>query len=229
MSKFDGLLTRYAISSLLRQINMANFLKSSVVPPEEQTWGIDLDKDTSMDLGKAGKYPCQIIGTQSKIDGSWLWSWANAESDLPSDLLKCANFLRTGAEKEGIREFTAPQLSEEEYDAYALAAIASEVGKASAFYPAPSGDCIVYFNLYQVPLPAPGASDTQSILQAITQAISQFRIDHRAAIHYFFQQQGYSLQESAEKTTASGPDGKEFTVSFDAQGRVSDLKTTLTP
>src|SRR4051812_5614895 len=68
----------------------------------EFDWGLDLDTGlltfTSTRGGRElARYPVQLIGSSSESSNTWLWAWANVESDLPPALLRGIEGVRAEA------------------------------------------------------------------------------------------------------------------------------------
>ncbi len=96
-------LSHHVASSALKQRHFADFLKENGDPD----WAVDLQTGQAS-FGEVGAFPLQIVGTESELDGSWMWGWPNAQSELNPQLLQVANKLRELGKSDGVAEFSAP-------------------------------------------------------------------------------------------------------------------------
>ena len=221
MSTFNDLLSRHIASSLLKQQSLSRFLG-------EHNWSVSLS-DGVVDFGKGRVYPIQIIGTESELNGTWLWAWANTESPIPAPLLRCAGQLRSLGENEGIEELTQAELELDRVDGHMLAMVACGVCNADAYYRGPYEGGAAFFLMHQTPLQEPPPSSSTEMINLMASVISQFPVNHRLMAQAFLQQQGYKLVESEDRIVASSAAGSEITITFEAAGRISGMETTATP
>src|SRR5215218_4674315 len=49
--------------------------------------------------------PVQLIGSESQRDDTWLWAWANAQSEIPPDLTRGVERIRDEARAAGLTPF----------------------------------------------------------------------------------------------------------------------------
>jgi hypothetical protein len=78
--------------------------------------------------------PVQMLGTQSAVDGTWLWSWANDMSQTPTDQLTAAAALRSFGEQNNVPELREPMI---EADGHRLAMVAVGLTKLPGYYRCP--------------------------------------------------------------------------------------------
>jgi hypothetical protein len=71
---------------------------------------IDIEK-ALIDFGDNRTFSFQLLGTQSEISNTWLWSWANTTSQIPTYLMEAAEMMREHEFGEGVAELTTPQFS----------------------------------------------------------------------------------------------------------------------
>ncbi|NJM40525.1 MAG: hypothetical protein HC853_07035 [Anaerolineae bacterium] len=87
----------------------------------------------------------QLLGTESAETHTWLWAWANQDSEIPKRLLKSAQDLRAFGEREGLPDFYTPQLPlSSKINGGRMAAIACGVARAACFFrvATPAGCCL---------------------------------------------------------------------------------------
>ncbi|NOK59489.1 MAG: hypothetical protein GFH27_549285n13 [Chloroflexi bacterium AL-W] len=218
MTTFQDLLSQHIASSLLKQQALGDFLGN-------HNWGVDITAGT-VDFGKGCVYPIQIIGTESDINGTWLWGWANDASGIPPQLLTCANTLRELGEEQQIDILSQAQLQLGEIDGHLLTIVASGVCNADAYYRGPYDGGAVFFLIKQSPLAEQAPTSPITLINMISSVISQFSVQHRLMVQAFLQQQGYQLTESLTEVIALSPSGHTITITFDDMGRISNMKTS---
>jgi hypothetical protein len=85
----------------------------------------------------------QVVGTTSKAEGTWLWSWANAS--LPNTSTDQMETVRAFGEGENLSLLKNPYAEDDEYLGWAMTAIAAKILDAKGGYRCPSGDGFIYF------------------------------------------------------------------------------------
>ena len=221
MSQFQQLLSQHIATSLLKQQVLGDFLG-------EYNWQVNISAGT-VDFGKGRVYPLQIIGTESEITGTWLWGWANTQSNVPPGLLICGQALRELGEKENIEELRQAQFDLDEVDGHSIAIIASGVCKADAYFRGPYEGGDLFFLITGTPLPAQLSTSTLEHVNMMSSVISQFPVHHRLMAQSFLQQQGYDLSESASEIIASSASGDKISIRFDELERMIGIETTAKP
>jgi hypothetical protein len=76
---FDDLFAQHVATAMARQVALADLIG-------ERNWSVDLSAGHAT-FGDDLRFAIQLLGTESQGDGTWLWAWANAESNLPPALL----------------------------------------------------------------------------------------------------------------------------------------------
>lgn len=123
MSTFQDHFSDQAASALARQMALGDVIG-------ERSWGIDVQKGV-LSFGDDLRYPAQLLGTHAFGPGTWLWVWANAQSNIPEQHTEAALRIRQRGESESIEAFTS-------------ASAASKAGAATTARPttaAPSSCC----------------------------------------------------------------------------------------
>jgi hypothetical protein len=100
-------------------------------------WSLSAARGTLQFQGPRGaEFPMQFLGTASKLDNTWLWSWANEDRPVPEPLLKSAQALKQFGAANGIIELETPRLDLKGVDGGYFALLASGVLEASCYYAA---------------------------------------------------------------------------------------------
>ena len=90
-----------------------------------------------LSFGNQYHWQTQLLGTESEASRTWLWAWANVESNIPDHLLAVSLALKAHGEQYGIPELTEPQVSLDQIDGHTLALFASGICEANAYYRCP--------------------------------------------------------------------------------------------
>jgi hypothetical protein len=101
-----------------------------------RNWNFDLASGL-LSFGYEFCWKTHLLGTESVISNSWLWTWANTSSNIPAHLLVASLALKAYGEQNGIPELTTPQLSLDKIDGHKLALLASGICEANAYYRCP--------------------------------------------------------------------------------------------
>ncbi|MCA9269681.1 MAG: hypothetical protein KDA41_14470, partial [Planctomycetales bacterium] len=73
--EFANLLSLHIGNAYAKQLAFADFLG-------ERNWRVSISEGR-VKFGNDLSYPIQLIGTEAYGDSSWLWAWANEQSNLP--------------------------------------------------------------------------------------------------------------------------------------------------
>jgi hypothetical protein len=217
VTKFQDLLSQHIASSLFKQQKLNAFLS-------DHNWNVDLETG-KVDFGKSRIYPIQIVGTESEVNGTWLWGWANEGSDIPANLLICATTLQELGTKEGIEELVKPQIELNEVDGHMLTMVACGVCKADAYYRGPYDGGALFFTMQQMPLHKLQAASPVEHINIMSSVISQFSVNQKIMAQSFLNQQGFELNENEGEIIAAA-NGNVIRVGFDELGRISGMETT---
>jgi len=166
--------------------------------------------------------PAQLVGSVSEETQTFLWAWANAASDLPPAILQSVNRLREVAEAEGVREpFLIENTFPMPYLDFGMAATMICAGVTGGFgaYRCPYEGGAAYVVVERFPEAEVLPPDPMRASKAITDSISAFSLNHRAALEAYL--------------GAAGADGiftgRGLRVYLDAQERVGRIELTLHP
>lgn len=223
--EFVGLVDRHLGLALRKQLALMDFLG-------EHTWQLDLDSGT-VDFGRSGLfarkrvYPVQVLGTEADAAQTWLWAWANEASGIPPSLLRAVNRVKALGQSQGIAELTQPELPLASFPGHILASVCSAICHADGYYRGPYDGGAVYFLLSGTPLASPSPTPVPRMIAVLTDAISQQPVNHHAMATAYLRAEGLTLKQEGTTLTASAPDGRSLTVSFDPQNRISDIRARV--
>ena len=178
----------------------------------EYNWNVDMRLGTIAFKTKSGAViatcPVQLVG--SEANGTWLWAWANKESNPPADLLVAVGKLKedgTEAHFQITEEFPVPS----ETFGHEMAILCAGLSGSYGTFRCPFSGGALYVVVESFPKARNLPFNANRTTQAVLAAISTFKVkDHRAAWEAF-------------------PVGERLEVSFDDQDRIKNIQMTLSP
>ncbi len=220
---FPELVDQYIGVSVRKQLALSDFLG-------KHSWQLDLSAGT-VDFGKPGifgkrrVYPIQVLGSVAEKSGTWLWAWANVESNIPPSCLRVAERVKAFGASEGITELTTPELPASAEKGHLIAAISSGIADANCYYRGPYAGGAVFFLVFDMPIAQAPLTSTVRIANILTQVISQISVNHRAMARAFLKAEGFEISDEGAGLSANAPDGRYLELRFDDHGRISGIET----
>lgn len=214
MPSFQDVFAQQVASAVARQLALADLIG-------DNGWQVDLAAGTAT-FGPELTFPIQLLGTESNGDRSWLWAWANAESQIPPVLLHLCDWIREYGRQNGIPELTEPEFPLDRADGHRLALLAAGL-TGRAYYRGPYDGGALFFHLENLPERVSAPVPPERAVTVLGQVIQSFEVDHRTVVTAFFQQQGWAVEAGPELVTGTHPGGSELRVTFDGQGRIGEL------
>lgn len=176
--------------------------------------------------GKRISTACQVLGSESEVSATWLWSWANTQSALPEGVLRAANALKARGERDGIPELTMRSFNLDAWDGHQLSLIASGTSQCAGYYRGPYPNGSIWVLLTGPELVKPVDRPALRFSTVLPQLISSFEVhDHRLAAQGLARGLGLTFAGDAE-ATVGGADG-ELKVTFDEQRRLAGIEGNL--
>jgi hypothetical protein len=126
MSTLKTYLEKSGLISLEKQERLAGLIGDHTVE-------LDLDAGLVRFSGSF-EFPFQVLGTESDNTLTWLWAWAEEQTEVPGDLMRAALEMKEWGAQAGVTECTRPSVDLNEADGHVLSLIASEVCRASCYY-----------------------------------------------------------------------------------------------
>ena len=126
MTALQTYFERFALVSLEKQEHFYRVLGDHA---------LELDLDAGMARFSSG-LTCrfQVLGTESENTLTWLWGWADEQSEISDNLLTACRELRSWAQNNQVQEMLSPSLDLNRADGTMLSLIASRLSRATAFY-----------------------------------------------------------------------------------------------
>ncbi len=212
MDTFQKLLSEHIAFSIAKQQALGKLLG-------EHTWGVDLNKGV-VDFGEERIFPIQMLGTESHLSKTWLWAWANTESNIPPDILNSANKLK----EIDLEIFKKSESPIEETTAHQLCMIASGVCNADAYYLGGYEGGTVAFLVYDTFLQKIPEMTPQERALVITSVLQSFETNHRLMVESFLKNLGCEMIETDTGVKGMFADGTSLSASFDSLGRITKIE-----
>lgn len=108
----------------------------------DNDWQIDINQGV-IHFGNNITFSIQLLGSFSLSSETWLWSWNNDTSQLPSSVIEQALSLKQYGEQNGIDLFTVGQFAATQEDLYKIGVIAAGMLNTDGYYLADFGEGIV--------------------------------------------------------------------------------------
>jgi len=219
-AKFTSLLSKHVGSAFAKQLAFADFLG-------DRGWGVNISEGLAT-FGDDLSFPIQLLGTEADGDVSWLWAWANEQSNLPANVLvACSELKRIGSEN-GIPELTERSFSQDVANGHQISMIASGLNSNCCYYRGPYDGGALYFLVCAVPSELLLPVSTERVVTVINESISQFDLNHKEMVTSFLHSQQFSIQTETNTVIAQrNNDALKF--SFDSLGRIENIDGTLKP
>lgn len=220
MSNFATLFSRCVGPALARQLALADLLG-------DRGWNVNISEQ-KVQFGDDLEFPIQLLGTEAEEAGTWLWAWANAQSNLPPTLVQVANQLRDYGQKHGIVELTVRSFGLDVADGHSLSLVASGLHGKSCYYRGPYDGGALFFLVLDPPAEILAPVPTERALTVLSEVISIFSVDHVAMAESFLKSQGFTQEKSPGRLTATRGDDV-ITLTFDDQQRLANMEAQVKP
>ena len=190
----------------------------------KNSWAVNI-RAGQISFGEDMVYAMQVIGSLSHQDQSWMWAWANTDSNLPDSLLVHATQLKQVGEERGIDLLRLPQFKSGKNDLHLIGMIASGMYDASGYYLADYGQGTLLVTIKDERLDQARKEEDQRIVTVIPKLIGMFDMDHRLALTSYLRWKGYAVNDDGRILRALR-DQHIVTAEFDAQSRMIALNLT---
>lgn len=195
-SDYISLLSLSAGAAIVRQ----NKLGELVVG--ENGWNIDV-RNRRIKFGERG-FDCGIIGSESHYDGTWLWGWANTESNLPVNV-----FAPSRRAKRALTECAEFQTAkfglDEIHTGHNLSMITAAVSEKNAcYYRCPYEGGAVFAQVEGLPEEIFAPISLSELVKNYVEIISSLYCDHKLLAAGMLHSNGYRFEESENSFSATG-------------------------
>lgn len=214
MQKFINLFSEHAGTAYVRQNEFANYLG-------DRGWSLVLSEG-EVKFGEDLSFPVQLIGSESEINGSWMWAWANKESNLPENLLKTSYLMKEYGEKHEITELIEPSYKLTEFNGFVISLLVSSLNGNKCMYRGPYDGGAIFFIVENTPDFLNQNARFEVIIGTMTQMIAGFELNHKIFVESFLSQQGFKVNKRSNFINGKR-DHEEIIIEFDEHGRIKDI------
>ncbi|GGI23950.1 DUF6882 domain-containing protein [Pedobacter mendelii] len=208
------LIERFGGIAFDKQIDVAQIIG-------ENRWSLDMI-NCEINFGDDLVFPFQILGSFSRSSQSWLWAWANIEADMANDSLQHAFKLKKYGDDNGIEFLKAGNFKASNMDLHLIGLTASGMMNASGYYIADYGKGAIVFTFKSDVIDKAAKNQHERIFTVFNQLISDFDVDHKAALKFYLEAKGYKT--SVEKYKIKGLMGSNKIIGeFDKDNTLTKL------
>jgi hypothetical protein len=220
MTGFRELLSKHVGSAFARQLAFADVLG-------ERGWSLSVTEGIAK-FGDDMSHPVQLLGTEAHGNNTWLWAWANEQSDLPPTVLVACNKMRELGTTLEIDELKERSFDLGRADGHSLALVSSGIIGNCCYYRGPYDGGALFFLVERIPSAILKPVEAERAVTVITEVISQFDVDHGTMSQEFLRFHGFTVQSTTDRIQAERG-GDSIELSLDAQGRISNIGAKIRP
>lgn len=185
-------------------------------------WNIDVPQGT-ITFGQELTCEMQILGSFAHAPATWLWSWANEQSNLPDNVLTHAKTLREFGEENEVDLFRVPEFDFTSEELHLIGTIASGMLQASGYYLADYGKGTLLITVKSPEIDSKREDTKLRVITTFTETLQCFELHHQNAFQHYLREKGFEIAVNAGEII--GTKGAETVVGrFDAAGRLLELK-----
>lgn len=175
---------------------------------------MDLDAGT-VRFSEALSVPFQVLGTESENTLTWLWAWADEQTDIPHQLIRSSLEMRAWLQQEGLNDVSRPSVDLDLADGTMLSAVATTFCKASAFYRDPYEGGALYLLLFSRDIDRQPDLNRTGLIRILGELVAMFDLDLKNVVRSYFLAKGLPCSESAETVNAQMATGERVILEFD--------------
>lgn len=185
---------------------------------------LELDLDTGLArFTKQHAFPFQVLGTESENTLSWLWAWADEQTELPDGLAKASLAMKVWLESKGLPEYARPSLDLDLADGTMLSLIATEVCSASCSYRDHYEGGALFILLFGSEIAGQDPFGRRDLVRNLDDLISRYDFNHRAALLAYLRASGLLAAETRDAVSATLANGEHLIAEFDPAGRLTTI------
>ncbi len=208
---FQKYLEQYALLSLEKQDKLEALIGEHLH---------ELDLDAGVIRFDRFQFPMQVIGTESDNTLTWLWAWADEQTELPSHLMQSAIQLRNWGAGEGLSEFTLPSVDLNRADGNAIALVSAEVCRASCFYQDDYEGGAVFLLLFDAMIDGGPSFDRQRLVRRLADLFSRYDLNQRNTLLSYLTAKNLSPVSEGVTVNCELATGERLLAEFDDAGRL---------
>ena len=185
----------------------------------EQMHQLDLDAGMirfSQDLA----LPFQVLGTESDNTLTWLWAWADEQTEIPNDLIRTSLQLRDWGLRERISEFTLPSVDTVKTDGNAIAIVSTQIANANSYFRDSYAGGAAYLLVFDKSIENEPAFDGVSLYRHLTELFSRYDLNQRKVLLSYFEIKGLSSVSEGSRVICELANDERIIAEFDDEGKL---------
>jgi hypothetical protein len=218
MSTFTSLFEQYALPAMEKRRKMLRLTEGHLT---------DLDLEAgSARFGASLTLPLQVLGTESDNSVTWLWAWAEEQTEMPEQVMRSSREMKAWLEQNGLRELALPSLDLGVADGIQLACLATEVCRASAFHRDGYEGGALFLLFFSDQIDRQPGFTLDELIGALLDLGSRYSFDHHRALAAYLRTRARSFVEQPASLHALLATGEQLFAEFDANGSVRTINGT---
>lgn len=195
-SDYLSLLSLSAGAAIVRQ----NKLGELVVG--ENGWNIDV-RNRRIKFGES-EFDCGIIGSESEYGATWLWGWANTESNLPENVFAPSRRAKRALSE--CAEFTTAKFGLDEiHTGHNLSMITTAISEKNAcYYRCPYEGGAVFAQIEGLPEEIFAPISLDELVKSYVEIISSLYCDHKLLAAGLLHANGFAFEDSGNSILTTG-------------------------
>lgn len=217
MTSLAELVDEHLLVGYERQLRLGALLE------EAGDFTVDLHAGT-LSFANAGCFRIQVLGTEDRAVGAFVWAWANRVTRLAPDLLTRVTVLQAHGDAIGagiLRD--GEHALDQRVTGHHLCLVASGRLGLPAYYAAPESGDTTLFLAFDEPLPSdgdPGPSDLARVVADWAHAPGLFA-DFRSACGRYFERRGIPHRATEHGWRVEPKSRTPLDLEFDAHGQLT--------
>ncbi len=180
---------------------------------------LELDLDAGAARFREGlSLEFQVLGTESENTLSWLWAWADEQTEMPDRLVRSARDLRQWFQDRGMQEIIRPSVDLDVADGNRIAMIGAEALGAGAYYRDRYEGGALFLLLFGGELHAQPDLDRGSLLRVFRDLTAQYPCDHRNVLASYARAKGLPAAGSDDMLNLQLAGGERILAEFSSGG-----------
>lgn len=190
----------------------------------DRDWRVDLTAAT-IQFGTDLVHDIELLGSESDVTSTWLWSWANQHIALAEPLIVTARATAELGVSRGIRWLSQRSFSLQRATGMELAMLASGASPGiGGFYRGPYDGGAAFLLLTDAP---PLGTPRIERIERVLHDLLKYDLDHRTLVTRYLAARGFTIDQDEAEVRAAHPRG-QLTARFDGAA-LRDLSVSADP
>jgi hypothetical protein len=168
-------------------------------------------------------FPFQVLGTESDNTLSWLWAWAEEQTEMPETLVQMSLKLRDWGMREGIQEFTLPSIDLDRADGNVIAMVSAQIVEANSYFRDSYEGGALYLLIFDKSIESQPSFDRSVLFRHLLDLVSRYELNHRNVLLSYLEKKGLSPVTKGQLVTCELETGERINAEFDDHGKLTVL------